>query len=534
MTLSHCWGGLLKAKLLRSNYESYLVNIPLKDLPKTYLDAIYIAGRAGINYLWIDSLCIVQDSPGDWARESAMMGSIYVHGYCNIAATGFANGVHGLYTTRNPRLVEPIGVVMPEECYCLNDETLGYVDEGRYLLVDLDMWIDGVDKAPMGQRGWCVQERRLSPRTIHFGSKQLFWECAEVNACELWPDGFPSMMPISNMKELTKFKPTATGPAEGTLRFEDSNARWGPPEHHLRWREVVSHYSPCQLTFPSDKLVAISGLAKRLKDNMNCPYHAGLWEDQLIHQLGWYVEDPMPAPTVEGCRGPSWSWASVDGSVDIPSWDMNPRVDFTTLLAHITRVETTAVHGGEFGHVRGGNVKVYGSLGVIKLCGDWDPPGWGGTEGDIAVSISWDTSELVKRYRVCAQSRLGRGTYPTTAVRKHVSYGISWENREEHLNEHGIIEQDRADIFLLPLKVMARDIGDHGYVPQITLTGLLLWPTGTRGQFRRVGQLEAVEQLEEGGSVLKMFKELKTATLGLKEKYYEEADDQGHFIFSII
>jgi hypothetical protein len=61
-------------------------NIPIEDIPKTYLEAMHITQSLSVEYIWIDSLCIFQDSKEDWTLEAAAMASIYTNSYCTVAA----------------------------------------------------------------------------------------------------------------------------------------------------------------------------------------------------------------------------------------------------------------------------------------------------------------------------------------------------------------------------------------------------------------------------------------------------------------
>ncbi|KAJ6006655.1 hypothetical protein N7451_004599 [Penicillium sp. IBT 35674x] len=141
-TLSHCWGGatLEIPSLTTKNYEKFLQRITIMDLPQTFQDAIQLTRRLGLRYLWIDSLCIMQDSREDWLDQSAVMGSIYQGSYLNIAATKSTDPSGGLFTTRNPFVVTPlrvpihvtvpVGVAVPQE------QGLPFLRlEGRSLLV---------------------------------------------------------------------------------------------------------------------------------------------------------------------------------------------------------------------------------------------------------------------------------------------------------------------------------------------------------------------------------------------------------------
>ncbi|PSN73505.1 HET-domain-containing protein, partial [Corynespora cassiicola Philippines] len=86
-TLSHCWGGYMPLKLQHDNFARLSQDIPHEELSNTFKDALHIARRLGMSYIWIDSLCIIQDDPQDWTRESSLMAQIYETSALNIAAT---------------------------------------------------------------------------------------------------------------------------------------------------------------------------------------------------------------------------------------------------------------------------------------------------------------------------------------------------------------------------------------------------------------------------------------------------------------
>lgn len=105
MTLSHCWGDDMPMKLLRENLEKMKSGIILSQLSKTFQDAIRVTRSLGVRYLWIDALCIIQDSEDDWQQESARMNQTYSASFCNIAATAAPDGSKGLFllTRSSPR-----------------------------------------------------------------------------------------------------------------------------------------------------------------------------------------------------------------------------------------------------------------------------------------------------------------------------------------------------------------------------------------------------------------------------------------------
>jgi hypothetical protein len=90
--------------LKMTNLNQFIECIDIAELPKTFQDAIEISRRLDIRFLWIDSLCIIQDSKEDWLKESVIMGDIYQHAYCNIAATAAPDGRTGCFLERNPLL----------------------------------------------------------------------------------------------------------------------------------------------------------------------------------------------------------------------------------------------------------------------------------------------------------------------------------------------------------------------------------------------------------------------------------------------
>jgi hypothetical protein len=174
VTLSHCWGGIEIKRLLRDDRADMLNNIRIDELPKTFQDAIAITRRLGVRYLWIDSLCIVQDSTEDWARESSMMGQVYQNGFCNIAATGAEDGRVGCFLKRDVALVQKFSfrIHTPIPKFGLKP--------GLYDMVPRDLWSDGLWNAALNKRAWVAQERILAPRILHFSATQLYWECNEL------------------------------------------------------------------------------------------------------------------------------------------------------------------------------------------------------------------------------------------------------------------------------------------------------------------------------------------------------------------
>lgn len=286
-TLSHCWGSLKVVQLTRRNMR-YLINgLPVGALCKTFQDAVYITRTLGLRYLWIDSLCIVQDDPDDWKQESKLMSSIYSCSSINIAATSASDGNGGCFFNRDPGRVWR---------YRISTSVHGL--QKYYECIEDGGWDACFLETPLARRAWVLQERLLAPRTLHFSQTQLFWECNFVTACEVFPDKFPI-----------------------ALTYGDFHLAKQPVSRSL-WPRIVNIYSRCDLSFSRDKLVAISGIAQTIQmQNAEDKYLAGLWRQDMEAQLCWKVRTQRPS--ISSNRAPSWSWASVDGTVDyaVPSKD---------------------------------------------------------------------------------------------------------------------------------------------------------------------------------------------------------------------
>ncbi len=346
MTLSHCWGKIDILKLTLASIEELKREIVISQLPKSFSDAMQVAQRLGIQYIWIDSLCIIQDSPEDWRRESATMGNIYRYSWCNIAASSASDGSYGLLSTellnRNTFSIQPLIVQLGTKnvvFYCNNE----------------NLWRNSIDRSPLRQRAWVVQEAVLSPRSLYFGKHQLFWDCTEFQACELYAAGKKDLRDITSSL------------GAGSLR---SGPKTSEADLLCTWLGMVSQYSQCKLTMPKDKLVAISGLAKSLGID-SAKYLAGLWRISLPSQLLWQTEktdkDRNPAGNddltgVYDPRAPSWSWAS--SSRKVFYYELYRGEDPLSGDEMIKVIEAQVSLSGEdpTGEVRNGHIRLQGSI----------------------------------------------------------------------------------------------------------------------------------------------------------------------------
>ena len=372
MTLSHCWGTAKVMKLLKSNLASMSHSVPLESLSKTFQDAVAITKRFGVRYLWIDSLCIIQDSVEDWRQESALMGEVYKNSFLNIAATGAVDGTEGCFFNRNPAPLQSTRVEMPVEKLVHPPRI---VKCPFYLVNHRPSWKERLEEAKLNRRAWVLQERILSPRVLHFGRQQIFWECREFEACEAYPGGTPKIpyFDVLNLKTAipmsrsTRFQ---DGPLEGAV---GSRSR-GKDAFLNYWGSIVEIYTRGGLTVATDKLVALSGIADEAQQLLRDEYLAGLWRQTLLEELIWVASDEYPDSSFrfrpKEYRAPSWSWASLEGATSY-SECLPSNHEMITTMASIVEAQITPI-SNRTGQVSGGFLKICGRLGLLRWAQDPD------------------------------------------------------------------------------------------------------------------------------------------------------------------
>ncbi|OAX82854.1 hypothetical protein ACJ72_02795 [Emergomyces africanus] len=324
--LSHCWGLAQIITTTKSNITEHKRRIPWTSLSKTFRDAISLTRALGFKYIWIDSLCIIQDDAGDWNVESANMAAIYTNGHLTIAATQSANGAGGLY--RDTPDFEVTGKTpgpLPDQ---LDRSDKGGEAYRLFFRERIDHHIDmevtpnnsftGNPTAthyPLLTRAWVYQERMLSTRILHFSRYELFFECRSSIFCECDDIEFHGSSPET---------PIALFKIEHAEALRDYTSSWAEEfQEDIRyqgaslWRTIVSCYTALLLTMSKDRLPAISGIAKDLAARRKSRYLAGVWEESINDDLLWSVhwrsrhQKARPYPR----NAPTWSWASTESCV---------------------------------------------------------------------------------------------------------------------------------------------------------------------------------------------------------------------------
>ena len=307
-------------------------NLPWHTIPRTYRDAIEITRQLGIGYIWIDTLCIIQDDPEDWREQSVCMASVYGNAYLTISAAHAASSDAGIFMSSHLSEQFPQHPI-PENpgIFVRQQPHFRHVDFGSNYSAFFT-------SRSLMKRGWVLQERLLSPRVVYYDNEEMKWECKSSTDCQCG-----GMVVISNFK----------------LDYHGSVDRGETPLSHS-WMRVSERYSCLDLTYEKDRLVALSGIAAEAgRSGAGGRYLAGVWEKNLAHQLCWVVISEHRKP--DKYIAPSWSWISVYGRIRYEN-----RMDFdlwaSKIAVNITQAEChTDEHGADgMGPVAGGFLKLDG------------------------------------------------------------------------------------------------------------------------------------------------------------------------------
>jgi hypothetical protein len=305
VALSHCWGSGTPLVTTTVTLEDRQTVIQFNELSKTFKDAVNVTRRLGIRYLWIDSLCIIQDSKEDWAREASRMSDVYNNATVTISVDAAASPSDGLFPTATERR----SLNRTEKLSCKGtDGQANYIyvrfRQGDPFHVNSTVHSGELPgKTKLSTRGWVLQEELLSPRMLHFRREEMSWICPTYSRCEC------RIRPAQPIPHMFRESPTAFAPsAESTHRL------------HLEWPFVVANFTRRHLTYASDRLAAMSGLAGWIEQRTTDTYFGGLWYEDLAFQLLWYsetqgVEAAAPATRFQEPYAPSWSWTSVTGPI---------------------------------------------------------------------------------------------------------------------------------------------------------------------------------------------------------------------------
>ena len=360
--LSYCWGGQQPITLTAATLERLQHGMPLADFPPTIRDAVWWTQQLSFRYLWIDALCILQDSPLDKAREISIMDAVYASAFITFAAAKAPTTEAGF---RQPSASSPTDLYLPAQSQilypCPNGST------GKVFVQETRTYRPGDE--PLNQRGWALQEALLSRRVLTFGSAQMYWVCQSKHAANGGKmDAFDQRIQRLS-QDVFAAGSAATRERKSVPPVQD------PCAVRTLWKDIAEQYSARQLSHREDRLPALAALAASFQRALGGEtYLAGLWARDFPESLAWHVVEPQ-ARTAGRREGPTWSWACVGGEV---FW-MSNRVPEdreiawskgsveTRVLAHDVRPKYAAAPLGE---VESGTITLRGKVKAFEWDGE--------------------------------------------------------------------------------------------------------------------------------------------------------------------
>lgn len=475
ISLTHRWNDDIMFQTKTASIAQMKRRFPAHWISATFLDAITLAFKLGVEYIWIDSICIIQDDAADWGAEALTMGKVYSNSLITLSATTAKKGLH---LPRNPFLIKP----------CVISPKWKGIESKPLTVMDPQFWGDRIQRSPCGTRGWIIQERWLSARVLHFVFDQLAWECREETMSEAYPFGLPKEISRYGRRDFKHAK-TTLAVGEGAINKESLL--------HRDWNSVLDTYGRAELTNEGDKLVAIAGVAEKFSVKMDDEWVAGLWKKGLPGDLLWRVaktrrsNKPQPIDIVgggpqqkvgqdwstrlKGYQAPSWSWASVNG--DIISGAYIP-LDSPESMISLVEISITPLDPQRpLGKITSARLTLNGTLYPLAM----NPSDW------------QDQYETAIRNRQMAP--IPPDIYIAGLARKKAtpSNGREWETPShvglvlpDQLEEH----EDIAVSCFLPVRMWVYDNAGHQFDGMHMITGLCLMPTWKRrGEYKRLGQM---------------------------------------------
>lgn len=323
-TLSHSWGNHVPLKTTRATKSSFEKSIPENLLPQTFKDAVSTARALGIHYLWIDSLCIVQDDPDDWQAEALEMQNIYSGSTINIAASDAVDSNGGCFgpggNVTVPKNGDSTNVGHSTEAQNIKrgarERRFIHFEHGNepgstMIRFHIETARQIQSRKHLSTRGWVLQEEILSHRIIHCSRSEIYWQCK----CSYKTQSGQTLDPLEVFREPGDFH---VDPARREERM---------------WYEWIEDYSSRNFTFPSDKIPAMSGILNHYHKLSGQTPVLGLWKESFAEGLLWVRLGTLTAPCALDI--PSWTWLSCNTSVIFDHLQRSLPKDSKTIQDHI-------------------------------------------------------------------------------------------------------------------------------------------------------------------------------------------------------
>jgi hypothetical protein len=344
--LSYCWGSEPQPLTLTTeNLPTLQESIDVNLLPQTIKDAIRTTIKIRKRYLWVDALCIIQNSAADKEAEIGRMGNIYNSAYVTIAAANGDNCRSGFLQDRTNWWSDRDGPPIPLPFHVSDDST------GTVFLSRAG---PPPQLEPLYSRIWTLQEHLLSRRVLIYGVQQIFWVCNHETLLKVSGSNYDH--PIANFDRLRKLLRTTGSPQKSNDQLSRHD-----------WNALIKEYSARRQTVPIDRIYAFSIIAESIAHRAPPNYVAGFWDTSLLEDLLWRrTGDIRERP---GTGYPSWSWLSIDSAIEpssigdhvslaqIKAYEVVPR-DPSSPYSLLSSARLTL-----FGHlknyIRNGNAYIY-------------------------------------------------------------------------------------------------------------------------------------------------------------------------------
>lgn len=489
-TLSYCWGETPFSTLTRFNYDELIEELNPLNLPPTFSDAIFTARSLSIPYLWIDALCIVQDSEVDVQREMSCMKDIYASSALTIVAASARSVSEGFLRQRSH---SELSHTIP---FRIQPGVFGAISINELDAASYDERLE-----PLAKRAWTVQEQLLSQRTLTFTSRTMMWKCP-VNTRN-YGDSlyFPHDLDMGYNDNDDKYSLNL-----GSLLPHEDEACGQKDQVLSCWMRLVTAYSLRIATLERDKLNAVAGIASHpsYSCSLGPGYFAGLWPYNLPRQLTWSTASWHRAMSESGktvhrpttYRAPSWSWASIEGGIIHFDFSYDEDETMPEIVCDIVDCSTVAMYPdlNPFGEVLSGTLTLRTAarrawfnpstcnLFLLPRSTSFQAGVFESTEQKITIDQAW--KRHVDEFR---------SKYPDIDLNEEpeASHGT------DHRNTCGQPDEiDFHDNILVVCVALTRDNEkSHG------TTGLLLLPAdSTRGNgfFKRIGRFSRARNDEFG------------------------------------
>ncbi|RYP47329.1 hypothetical protein DL768_006580 [Monosporascus sp. mg162] len=438
--LSYCWG------LGEPSLQATTTTLPaLKDgvstgaLPRTIQDVVRFSLRIGSNLIWIDSLCIIQNDPADWDEESCKMSTVYRHALLTIVASSAASCNEGFLERERDASVLLREVQLGDRWTEVRARKVlqsGHHRPYRYNSSPEDRRLEPVDT-----RGWTLQERLLSPRSVVLTAGEAQWACGAAQACEC-----------------------GQAPSEVTTPQTSTSGD--------EWFRILVDYTTRNLTKDTDRLIALAGVSKVMARSLPGKFSAGVWvtpepTSLTMRGLLWHriVEIMRPSYSPRKYLAPSWSWASIAGEVT--------HVEAATVascshLSWILEVDITTGTADPFGRVAFGFMRMKGTL--LRATMRWSPsPQWKASAATLTFPGGIYCHVDVPLERV----QMPDGGF---TVQRRVAL-----NMEDSDNLFSVLEFPETDVYVLPMISYGTDSGTRW------IEALVLGRSPTLPGYQRLG-----------------------------------------------